>query len=245
MPHYDCSVGLQKKLGINEDSVVSASLKGMGTFAKPLAGKEREIFQALVDVDFARFKQIVRSGRAKFEKDPARLDKLATGEVFAAEQAVDNKLVDKIGFLEDAVDRAIELAKLNKDQVKVVRYKPEVSLASIFLGSEGPGRSELRYSHLAGAVLSAGVLPLLLAAGDRREVAAVRTPHAPREAAPTKPRAEREEYKSAYRPALPPFSGCFQPGGKVWRSGRRGDSAGCISSRYISRNAAAFRLPAD
>ena len=36
-------------------------------------------------------------------------------------------LVDKIGFLEDAVDRAIELAGLTKDDVQVVKYKKPVS----------------------------------------------------------------------------------------------------------------------
>ncbi|MEI8240529.1 MAG: hypothetical protein WCI22_14035, partial [Actinomycetota bacterium] len=35
-------------------------------------------------------------------------------------------LVDEIGYLEDAVDRAIELAHLDKSNVRVVKYKPEL-----------------------------------------------------------------------------------------------------------------------
>ena len=125
-----------EKIGVQDDSIASAPLKTMGSSTKPMTEEERKIFQALVDDSFARFKEIVAPGRAKFDKDPAALDKLATGQIFTAEQAKDNGLVDKIGFLEDAVDRAIELAKLDKDEVKVVRYKPEASLASMLLGGQ-------------------------------------------------------------------------------------------------------------
>ncbi len=43
-------------------------------------------------------------------------------------------MIDRIGFLEDAIDRAIELAKLDPKDVTVVRYRPEMSFADLFLG---------------------------------------------------------------------------------------------------------------
>ena len=57
---------------------------------------------------------MVRSGRSRFQKDPAALDRLATGQIYTAEQAKQNGLVDKIGFIEEAVDRAISLAGLDQ-----------------------------------------------------------------------------------------------------------------------------------
>jgi hypothetical protein len=36
--------------------------------------------------------------------------------------------------LEDAVDRAIELAKLDPKDVSVVKYRPEINLADLLLG---------------------------------------------------------------------------------------------------------------
>ena len=98
--------------------------------------EEKKIFQALVNDSFEQFKKVVRSGRSEFEKDPKKLDALATGQIFTAEQAVKNGLIDKIGFLEDAVDRAIELADLDSEKVKVVRYKQEAGLGSILLGGQ-------------------------------------------------------------------------------------------------------------
>ena len=86
IPHYNLG-GLFDKLGVAEDSVASGPLKEMGTFSRPMTEQERLLFQGLVDDSFTRFKEIVRSGRLKFQKDPAALNKLATGQVFAAERA--------------------------------------------------------------------------------------------------------------------------------------------------------------
>jgi protease-4 len=135
IPHYDLSKMLNN-WGVEEDSIASHRLKGMGSLTKPMTEEERKIFQSLVDDDFARFKQIVQDGRPKFKQDSKALERLATGQVFSADQALAGGLIDKIGFVEDAVDRAIELAGLDKKQVEVVRYKPEPSLADLLIGAK-------------------------------------------------------------------------------------------------------------
>jgi protease IV len=143
IPHYDLS-DLLKEWGIKEDTIASHRLKTMGSLAKPMTDEEHKIFQGLVDESFSRFKAIIRDGRPRFANNPAELDKLATGQIYTSQQAVSSGLVDKIGFVEDAIDRAIELAKLDKDEVRVVKYKPETGLMSILMGGEsGEGRIEL------------------------------------------------------------------------------------------------------
>ncbi|HLA84869.1 MAG TPA: signal peptide peptidase SppA [Thermoguttaceae bacterium] len=134
IPHYDLST-LLSRVGVKEDTIASHELKTMGSIAKPMSEVERKIFQSLVDDSFSRFKQIIRDGRPRFAQDPKALDTLATGQVYTADQALKNGLVDKIGFVEDAVGRAIELAALDKSRVRVVKYKPEVSLATLFGGA--------------------------------------------------------------------------------------------------------------
>lgn len=135
IPLYQ-AVDLMKKLGVEENSIVSEPLKEMGSFSKPLTDEEKAIFQELVDQSFARFKEVIKHGRPKFEKDPSALDKLATGQIYTAEQALAGGLVDKIGFLEDAVDRAVELTSLDEDNVSVVRYLPEPTLSDILIGGQ-------------------------------------------------------------------------------------------------------------
>jgi protease-4 len=122
IPHYTVA-GLMDDWHVAEDSIKSHRLKQMGSPTKVMTEEERAIFQALVDDSFGRFKEIVKSGRPAYRKQPADLDKVATGQVFTTNQALANGLVDKEGFIEEAIARAVELAKLDKSKVKVVRYK--------------------------------------------------------------------------------------------------------------------------
>ena len=94
---------------------------------QPPNKEHREIIQRYVDQACGRFKDIVKSGRPAF-RDNAALDELATGEIFAAPVAAENGLVDEIGFIEDAIDRVLELAGLDKSTTRVVRYKGRATL---------------------------------------------------------------------------------------------------------------------
>jgi len=133
IPHFNAAKFLED-WGIQQDSVVSHRLKGMGSVTRAMTEEERAIFQALVDDSFAGFKDTVKQGRPRFQKDPAALDKVATGQVFTSHQALQNGLIDKIGFVEDAVEQAIKLAGLSSDEVRVVDYRPEFSLIDLALG---------------------------------------------------------------------------------------------------------------
>jgi protease IV len=133
IPHYNL-VDLMGKLGVQEDVVASGPLKTMGSVARKMTPEERKIFQALVDEGFTQFKAVIKQGRPKFRQDSAALDKLATGQIFTAQQALESGLIDKIGFIEDAVDRAIGMAKLDKANVKVVKYKAEPRLSDVLFG---------------------------------------------------------------------------------------------------------------
>lgn len=135
IPHYNLG-GLMKKLGIEEDPVATGKLKDMGSFARAMTPEEQKIFRALIDDSFERFKEVIKEGRPRFKKDPAALEALATGQVYSAEQARRLGMVDRVGYLEDAVDRAIELAGLDSDDVRVVKYEPEFSLFGSLLSLE-------------------------------------------------------------------------------------------------------------
>lgn len=166
IPHYNLG-GLLEDWGVKEDSVTSDRLKNMGTFARPMTDEERQIFQSLVDESFARFKDVIMQGRPpEFQKRPKTLDELATGQIFTAEQAKRAGLIDRIGFLEDAVDRAIELAQLDPEDVRVVKYQPEAGLLDLLLGIDvrqpGIGLSDLLELSAPRAYYLSTRLPLLI-----------------------------------------------------------------------------------
>lgn len=130
IPHYDIS-GLMERLDVKDDSIASHPRKQMLAMTRPVPDEHRELIQEYIDESFERFKEIVKKGRPKFREDSAALDVLATGEIFSATKAKESGLVDEIGFIEDAIDRAIELAGLDNDDTRVIRYLAPASLISI------------------------------------------------------------------------------------------------------------------
>ncbi|MFM7207964.1 MAG: signal peptide peptidase SppA [Planctomycetaceae bacterium] len=145
IPHFDVSQAL-RRFDVRDDSIASGPLKEMLSPTKDrppeLAERERKLLQELVDDMFGRFKEIVKAGRPKL--DDEAVERVATGQVFTARQAHEAGLVDRIGFLEDAVDRAVELAGLSADTARVVKYSKPKGLIDEILGGASPtGRVDL------------------------------------------------------------------------------------------------------
>ena len=122
IPHYNVA-GLMKTWEIEEDSIKSGPLKQMGTPTRPMTPEERDIFKHLVDDSFHRFQDIVKAGRPALAKNDEALADASTGRVFTTTEAIAKGLVDKEGFIEAAIDRAIVLAGLHRANVRAVKYK--------------------------------------------------------------------------------------------------------------------------
>jgi protease-4 len=93
-------------------NVVGAPIKAgknidLGTPIAPLGDEQRKVLQAMADEFHERFKQVVTQGRP--EVDP-ELKTNFDGRVFTAEQARERRLVDAIGYLDDAIEMARGLA---------------------------------------------------------------------------------------------------------------------------------------
>lgn len=152
IPHYDIS-GLLKRYDIKNDSIASHPRKQMLSMTREIPEEHRKILDGQVREYFERFKQIIQDGRPKLRNDSNELKHgdidLATGEVFSGLRAKELGLVDRVGFIEDAIDRAMELADLNKDSARVVRYRAQTSLISLpLMQSRSDLRSELFQSLL-------------------------------------------------------------------------------------------------
>lgn len=135
IPHYDIS-GLMARYDIEDDSIMSHPRKQMLSMTRDMPEEHREILQDYVNQAFTRFKEIVKEGRPEFRQNPEKLDELATGEIFTATTAVNTGLVDKIGFLEEAIKRAAELANIDAEKTRVVEYTQPVSLFGLASANE-------------------------------------------------------------------------------------------------------------
>ena len=129
---------LLKTVGVEMTPIVSGEHKTMGSFARPMTEEEQKLFQRLVDDNFDRFKEAIREGRRHFANNLEDLDKVATGQIFTANDALAHGLIDKIGFLDDAVERAGVLARMAERDYKVIQYRPKLSFVDSLLESRAP-----------------------------------------------------------------------------------------------------------
>ncbi len=170
IPHYDIS-GLMARYDVKDDSIASHPRKQMLAMTRPIPEEHRELLQAYVDESFGRFKEIVKRGRPAFRKDDSVLDDLATGEIFTATKAKETGLIDEIGFLEAAIDRAMELADLDEKNTSVVRYLPPTTLFDVsglmMSNTQRPDLSALLELTSPRAYYLASSMPPLMASYSR------------------------------------------------------------------------------
>jgi protease-4 len=100
---------LMKKVGVDYVVVKAGQFKDTGNIARPMTPEERRVLQALLDDVHAQFISAVTEGR---RLDRAQVAQFADGRIFSGAQAKALRMVDELGALEDAVDRAAKLAGL-------------------------------------------------------------------------------------------------------------------------------------
>ena len=110
--------GLLEKIGIEPMAIVSGPKKSMGSPFRAMKEEERVIFQDVIDRLYARFLTVVEEGRPHLTK--SKINQLADGRIFTADIAKTEGLIDEIGYLDDAIERAKKSAQL--DEAQVVTY---------------------------------------------------------------------------------------------------------------------------
>jgi protease-4 len=130
IPRYDAS-RLGDKFGVAADSLKTGEFKDSLDPLKPLTDRERELWGAILEDSLNRFVKIVADNRKPL--DEAKVRTLATGQIFTAEQALANGLVDEIGDEEAAIDALKK--KLGLTRARVVEFESPASLLDLLLGS--------------------------------------------------------------------------------------------------------------
>jgi protease-4 len=125
--------GLLTKIGVAERTVKSADKKDFLSPFRPATPEEEKIIQAIIDSLHQRFLEVIlaRPGNSLTSEE---LQRLADGRVFTAKQAASARLIDRVGYLDDAT--AAMKRKLNLVQARVVSYyRPGTYRGSIYSGS--------------------------------------------------------------------------------------------------------------
>ena len=127
-------------IGIESVVIATGANKAMLDPLKPVDQEHVKIFKKAVDVDYERFLSVVSKGR-KIPVD--KLRPIADGRILSAEEAKKLKLIDAIGYSEDAEAQLAKMAEA-KD-IRIYRYKDEHTLRDLFndtfISSQGMGKA--------------------------------------------------------------------------------------------------------
>ena len=125
---------LMGKVGVELEVVKSANKKDFMSPFRPLTEEERALFQETIDQYYDRFVDVVVLNRDRLDNKAVNL--LADGRVYNARQALENHLVDSIGYLQDLFDLAKK--ELNQPNLKVVAYSRPREYKSNYYSSTSP-----------------------------------------------------------------------------------------------------------
>src|SRR4029453_15191708 len=89
-----------EKIGVAPLAIKSGPLKDAGSPFRELTPEERAVFQSVIDDMYGRFVRLVAESRKIPE---AQVRGFADGRIYTAEQARALGLVDRIGYLDEAI----------------------------------------------------------------------------------------------------------------------------------------------
>lgn len=124
---------LFSKIGVSVNVIKSGEMKDSGSAFRDLTEEEKKIFQGIIDDFYQRFLHIVYA-RRKGDLSMEELKKLADGRVYTASQAYELKLVDKVGYFDEALKEVLTRSSLRKAQVVAYTYYPK-SKTNIYAAS--------------------------------------------------------------------------------------------------------------
>lgn len=127
---------LAAKIGIKDETFKSGENKDMLNPFHDVSPEQRAMLQAVIDALYGRFVRLVAESRKISEAD---VRKLADGRIFVADEALERKLIDGIGYRADAEKEMTRL--LNVEEINVIRYSEDVSFFEMLRSRHGFGMS--------------------------------------------------------------------------------------------------------
>lgn len=117
---------LESKLGVKPVTVKSGKRKDWPSSTRTPDAEELEyIKEKMIKPAYERFVGVIAEGRQGV-LTPEQIRKLADGSIFNAEEAKEEKLIDDVGYLDDAIALIKSMAKLTR--ARVVAYRRPMSL---------------------------------------------------------------------------------------------------------------------
>lgn len=148
IPRFDLT-GLAQQVGVESDSLKTGELKDALNPFREMTEQEREVWTTIMNDSFERFLHVIDENRTPLDAEKTRA--LATGQIYTAEQARRNGLVDEIGFEEEAIEALKK--KLDLSDARIVRYEFPMTVLDLVTGSLKAQQPENHWQALLEAAV--------------------------------------------------------------------------------------------
>jgi protease IV len=134
--------GLGEKIGVTDTTIKSGPNKDLLNPFHDVPPEQLALLQEVTDTLYQRFFGIVQTARGISAPD---LQAIADGRIFTSDAALEHRLIDQVGYWEDAVAKTAEL--LGQPAIKIIRYESKPTFFELL----AQVRTPLNFSGLAGA----------------------------------------------------------------------------------------------
>ena len=121
---------LLEKIGLSSVVVKSGEFKDIGSPAREMSAQEKAILQELIDDVHQQFVASVAEGR---QLEVNVVSNIADGRIFSGRKAMELGLVDAMGSLEVAIERAAEIAGIDGDPDVIYPPKDKPRFIDLFI----------------------------------------------------------------------------------------------------------------
>jgi len=139
------AVGLLDKIGLSVEINKFGKNKDMGSPFRESNDEEKMLMQKTVDTFGNRFINLVQQHR---KLDESLLKEVSTARVFVADDALRLKLIDKIGYIRDAIKETKTIAGL-ADDARVVVYRRNDAPEDNYYRAAAPDAANIFLIHVA------------------------------------------------------------------------------------------------
>ena len=155
---------LEEKLGINPVTIKSGRRKDWPSMFNEATEEQKQYLdEKLITPAYDRFVELVAKGRKDILSE-SEIRALADGSIYSAPEAVENKLIDEIGYFDDAVYKAEQMAQISG--AKVVEYEELFSVWNIL---NAQNKTKIGLENVETEILERIAAPRLLYLWDGKE----------------------------------------------------------------------------
>lgn len=129
IPRYNVA-DLAKEYGVSAEPITAGKFKDTMSPFRDMRPDEQELWGEIIDDAYQRFVGVIEANRPSLNRE--QTIQLATGQIYTADQAKENGLVDEIGFIEDVIEAM--KTELGLSDPRVVTYYSTPSWLETFTG---------------------------------------------------------------------------------------------------------------